>query len=208
MKKGISITLHIITFVLIGLLITSTILMYFNTQEQFEKYDKEIDELKEENKTLSDTFRKNENNEPSNDKDNDEEPVYDVSSFDKIKVSEIASKSKGETIVIMIGREGCGWCSRYIPILKSAQEEYNFKAKYIDLATIVDIKTFTISDQEAYNTLINIPAEPGFEDFLTTEFGATPLTIIVKDNKIINAFAGYVEESYLSSILESSGFTK
>lgn len=108
----------------------------------------------------------------------------------------------------MMGREGCGWCSRYIPVLKSAQEKYNFTAKYLDLATMIDPKTWELIDQESYNTLISLPAEAGYENFIKEEFGATPLTFIVKDNKIINAFAGYVEESYLSSILEDCGFSK
>lgn len=211
MKKGTVITLHVLSFILIGGLATGLTLMYFDNQDQFEKYDKRIEDLEEKNKTLSNSFSRYEetlsNNETNNTQTNQEEK-YDISSFDKIKASDIARLSKKETIVVMIGREGCGWCQKYISVLKSAQKKYNFTTKYIDQSTILSPQTWALIDEEAYNTLISIPADSGYENFLSEEFGATPLTLIIKDNKIINAFAGYTEESYLSSILESSGFTK
>lgn len=215
MKKGISITFHIITFILLGLTITAMILMYFNNQTKFDEYDKSIKELKENNRTLtrtlneySETSQKDTNNSSSNETANEEELIYDISKFDKIKASDISKLSKNQTIVIMIGREGCSWCQRYIPVLQSVQEKYNFKSKYLDLSSIMDIRTGELIDEESYNILLNLSAEEEYENFIIDEFGATPLTLIIKDNKIINAFAGYIEESYLSNILEDCGFSK
>lgn len=93
MKKGISITLHTITFVLLGLTIAVTVLMYFNNQNKYEEYDKEIEELKERNESLTKDLNKysasskNEtNNEENNEQHNEEKLTYDISKFDKIKL--------------------------------------------------------------------------------------------------------------------------
>ena len=211
MKKSIAITIDILTLVLIGVLTTGLILMYRDTDDRISSLKKTIEELETTNKELNEDIDRLDytmSNIESNNNQNNEGTSYDISSFEKIKASDIAKLSKDETIVIMIGREGCGWCQKYIPVLKSAQKKYKFKTKYIDLAKIISIQTWELIDEDSYNTLIDIPAESGYENIILQEFGATPLTIIIRDNKIINAFAGYVEESELSDVLESVGFSK
>ena len=206
MKNVINIIAQSISYILIILLLVLNVLMYKKIDNLTINYDEKIKSLEENNADLSDKIKDLEQQEiietPI------EDTTYDITSFDKIKSSQIESLSKGKTIVIMIGREGCGWCARYAPVLKNTQEKYDFKAKYIDLATIISMQTWQVIDEESHNILMNLDAVDEYKSFMAEEFGATPLTIIVKDNKIINAIAGYIDEDTLSSILEISGFSK
>lgn len=156
-------------------------------------------------------------------KSNDNEATssynYDVSSFEKIKATDIASVSKGKQVVIWMGRQGCSFCSMFAPILESAQEEYGFKAYYLDLYDIIDEATGKITDQNAYEILMSLGVDKNCqsraqddsgsiscEDFMERDFGATPLTIFVKDGKMTGNIGGYVQD--LGSILEEQGFSK
>ena len=130
----------------------------------------------------------------------------DISEFTKIMPSEIEEQSENSTIVAMIGRIDCGWCQRFEPILKSAAKKYNFNPKYIDMYKIVDSNSWEITNVDEYNTLMELDAVDEFKDFMSENFGSTPITLIIKNNTIVYAFSGYVEDETLSSILESNGF--
>ena len=147
---------------------------------------------------------------------------YSTAAFNKIKAQDIESVSKGKTAMIWIGRQTCGYCALYAPIVEEVQKTYGFTANYLDLYSIVDASSSTLADEEAYNILMDLKADKSCKskvtdnngktvecgDVLSTRFGATPLTIFVKDNKIVGAFSGYVEASELGSILEEMGFKK
>ena len=66
-----------------------------------------------------------------------EEINYDVSMFETIDKEglEEAFDSKNKE-VIFFGRETCGYCGKFLPILQKAQDEYGIKIKYVDIATI------------------------------------------------------------------------
>lgn len=145
---------------------------------------------------------------------------YDTSSFEKIKATDIAAVSKGKDVVIWIGRQGCSFCSMYAPVLESAQKEYGFTSYYLDLTEIIDLNTGKITDQEAYEALMSTGIanncqsraqdrngnEIKCEDFMTSNFGATPLTLFVKDGKMTGNIGGYVQD--LDTILKEQGFSK
>ena len=132
---------------------------------------------------------------------------YDVSMFKEITASKIKKETKDKLSVIYIGRETCGWCAAFLPNLWDAQEEYGFKTLYIDLAKIIDFNANTISDQDAFDILSKLTGED-YEGYMEENLGATPMILIIKDNKIINALTGYTEYEPFKTLLNDSGFEK
>lgn len=132
---------------------------------------------------------------------------YDVSEFDEISAADISSLSKKDTIVVYIGRSTCGYCVQYLPILQEVQEKYDYTTKYIDIAKILDFEssTFSVLDQESYDTLINMSTSEDQEGIMD-QFGSTPMTLVIKKNKIINSVVGLVDTATLEALLEQSGF--
>lgn len=132
---------------------------------------------------------------------------YDVSDFEEISASDIEKLSKKETIVVYIGRSTCGYCIQYLPILKEVQTAYGYTTKYIDIAKILDFESTTggILDQEAYETLINMSTSDDQKGIMD-QFGSTPMTLVIKKNKIINSVVGLVDSATLGSLLQKSGF--
>ena len=129
------------------------------------------------------------------------EPVeYDVSEFTKINTKDIENLSKDKTMIIMIGRPSCGWCAAFAPNLSGLEKELNFEAYYINQDEIV---TDVILDEEAFNTLLNIKTNEGYETFMEENLGATPLTLIIRNNTLENALVGYYEKDELKTRLKS-----
>lgn len=132
---------------------------------------------------------------------------YDVSEFDEIKASELSKESKNKTIVVYIGRSSCGYCVQFVPILKSVQEKYNFTTKYIDIAKIIDYNSSSISDQDAYNLLTNMKTNSEQKGIME-QFGSTPMTLVIKNNTIVDSIVGATDESTLTKLIEDNGFSK
>lgn len=129
---------------------------------------------------------------------------YDVSKFTQISASEIKSKTTDKISVIYIGRSTCSWCVKFVSVLKEATVENNLNTLYIDIAKIIDFKNGGISDQAAYETLIKLETVSSLEGYMDENFGATPMTLIVKDGKILAAQTGYVELDNLNSFLKEN----
>lgn len=132
---------------------------------------------------------------------------YDVSEFDEIKASDLSKESKNKTIVVYIGRSSCGYCVQFVPILKSVQEKYNFTTKYIDIAKIIDYNSSSISDQDAYNLLTNMKTNSEQKGIME-QFGSTPMTLVIKNNTIVDSIVGATDESTLTKLIKDNGFSK
>ncbi len=130
---------------------------------------------------------------------------YDVSQFKEISASDIEKETKNKVSVIYIGRETCSWCLEFLPTLKEAQEKFNYTTLYIDIAKIIDFENNTLIDQASYDTISKLSGE-GYEDYMSENFGSTPMVLVVKDNEIINAQTGYSEYEDFEKILTKAGF--
>ena len=86
--------------------------------------------------------------------------------------------NKDEKNVVLIARPGCTYCVMFTPILYEVKEELGFEVNYINT------DNFT---QEDFNKLDS--TNKYFEE---NEWG-TPLTLIIKNNTVIDAINGYVE---------------
>lgn len=141
--------------------------------------------------------------------------IYDTSAFTEIKAVNIESLSKDKTIVIMVGRQGCGWCSEYAPMFLTLTSEYKTTPYYIDLAKILDFSNAAsgqvpISDKDSYEIMISLSGAGEWATFAKEKFGGTPLTLIIKDNKVIGGLGGYPRNgiSDARSAFESAGLKK
>lgn len=150
----------------------------------------------------------NSNNSSTTSTEETETSTYSTDAFDVIKGTDIATESKGKTIVVMMGRQGCGYCAAYAPVLGLAQEDYDFVTKYIDLADIIDLEKGTITDEDSYNALMDLDAVSDYETYMEDNFGRTPLTLFIKDSKIIGTISGYVDSDELATQLETYGISK
>lgn len=129
---------------------------------------------------------------------------YDVSMFNEIKANDIKKETKGELRVIYVGRESCGWCAAFLPSLWTAQDDYKFTTLYIDIAKIINFSDGSILDQKAFDTLNNLTGED-YEGYMEENLGATPMILLVKDNKIVSAQTGYTEYSDFETFLNNAG---
>lgn len=121
-------------------------------------------------------------------------PEYDVSTFTEITAEDYVNLFKSdEFALVYIGREDCGYCRYFIPVLKEAQETYDFTVYYLDMNKL---------SQETFTMLQNLDPE------IKENLGQTPYTIISKNGKIVDSFLGYGEISKFGPFLETNGIKK
>lgn len=132
---------------------------------------------------------------------------YDVSAFKEVSGTDLENESKSSTKVIYVGRSTCGYCTAFLPALKQAQEEFNYQTLYIDIAKIIDFTSqeFKILDQKSYDSIMNLKTTDEYKGYLEENFGATPMTIVMKDKKVIGIQVGYIEYKELKSFLNANG---
>lgn len=127
----------------------------------------------------------------------DQNVEYDVSMFDAVDAEKTVKLFKEDEIqVIYVGRETCGYCVQFLPVLQQAQKDYGYKTKYLDITTVTEDGQKAILEKD------------NDEDFLATNFGATPMVILVKDGKLVDGWVGYAEYETFAKFLEENGFKK
>lgn len=131
---------------------------------------------------------------------------YDTSAFISISATQLESLSKDNTIVVMLGRQGCSYCAAFAPILTSVVSEYGITAYYIDITEIIDISAGTVIDEDALNAIANLGGSGDWESFAAENFGGTPETLVIRDNEVINGLNQYTDAATVRTMLEEAGF--
>lgn len=132
---------------------------------------------------------------------------YNVSMFKEITASELKKETKGKLKVVYIGRESCGWCAAFLPNLWDAQEKYGYETLYIDIAKIIDFSTGSVINQDDFDILSNLSGKD-YDGYMEENFGATPMILIMKDNKIVGAQTGYSEYADFETMINNAGIKK
>jgi len=138
---------------------------------------------------------------------NNSSSSYDVSSFKEIKAKDIEKESKNKTIIIYIGRSTCGYCVKYVPVLKTVQEKFGYTTYYIDIAKILDYTNGGVLDDEANKTMKNMKTSSSQKDVMN-DWGATPLTLAIKNNQIVDSIWGYTDEETVTQFIKDNGIAK
>lgn len=133
--------------------------------------------------------------------------TYDTSGLDEIKATDIEKESDGETIVVVVARQGCSYCAQYMPVITKVAEEHDVTVKYIDFGKIIDFSSSqpTISDSESYEALSNLEGTGDWEDFADVVITGTPNTMFIKDNKIIYGINGSQSEDVIETAFKEAG---
>ena len=136
--------------------------------------------------------------------------TYSISEFKEINAREIYNESRGNTIVLWVGRQSCGYCAMYAPVMENVTSDFGIVARYIDLEKIINFNVLEpyIEDDIAFTILSNLSGKGKWMNFARDNIGGTPLTLIIRDNQVIGGVSGYVEESSLTKTLIDAGLRK
>ena len=93
----------------------------------------------------------------------------------------VEKPNSDEYQIYFMGRSGCGYCTLHKPGMDYITKTYDLEYEYIDTDTLTDDKL------SAYLEKFNIASE----DF------ATPATVIMKGNEVIDNHIGFLEEKEL-----------
>jgi hypothetical protein len=126
----------------------------------------------------------------------------------EVRAAEIANNTAGETKIVLVCRSSCHWCAEFTPIVNQAIDEFNLDALYLDLAKIIDFSGRGIIDQASYNAMLNFNTIDELADYMDENFSATPMLLVVRDGKMVDARTGYSDFAALSLFLEKNGFVK
>ena len=135
--------------------------------------------------------------------------TYDTSDFKEISAKDIVNESKNQLIVVMIGRQGCGYCAIYAPLLNEVAKDYNIQIRYINFLNLVDIYTGDPNNQEEYDIIKNLDAVEEFKGFgEAASLEGTPTTLFIENNKIIYGINGYVPKTTIENVFKTVGLKK
>lgn len=136
--------------------------------------------------------------------------TYDTSAMKEITAADIASESKKETIVVVIGRQGCSACAAYMPVLNTVAKDYNITVRYIDIAKIIKFTEAGnyVDDKDAFDTLVALTGSGDWKTFVNDNIQYTPLTIIIKNNKVVGGVSGYLEAENIETMFDNAGLKK
>lgn len=144
------------------------------------------------------TTKSSNNTSYNNEQKNDD---YDVSMFDSINFNQMVETIGSKDIqVIYIGRSTCGYCVQFLPSLQKAQEEFGYKTKYYNIGDL--------SNEELQSNAEKLSEFDNEDGFIKTNFGATPMVMLVKDGKLIDGWVGYAEYESYAEFLIKNGFEK
>ena len=97
---------------------------------------------------------------------------------------------KEDYFVVVIGRTGCGFCDKYKPVMNAIIDEYDTMMYYVDIAYFTE---------EDHTKLINSAS------YLSENEWGTPLTLVFKKGKFVDAFSGYAEKPTIVNFLKGIG---
>ena len=122
-----------------------------------------------------------------------EEPV--VLSDDFAEVKQISYDeydtmlSEEKTFILVISREGCGYCDMYLPIIKEVAEEEQLPIYSVDLATFSEEESLAFTESNS---------------FLKKGDWGTPTTLILRGSEVIDELSGYTEKESVIEFFDKS----
>lgn len=128
--------------------------------------------------------------------------TYDVSKMKSVTIKEAEDLfSKKGTYILYIGREGCSYCRKTVPVLNEVQEELGYTTYYFDISTTSNYKTElkTLASKFTFETTANGTKGELGELFISK--GWTPTIVVIKDGKNVDGFFGYKDKDYIKDLM-------
>jgi len=154
-------------------------------------------------------FKGTSNNTTSSDNSGAEnsDSEYDISQFESIDADGALRlfEKKGYSVVIY-GSSTCGYCKEFIKSAKKIQNEIGFKHYYTDMTSLNKNSDDYATLMKKYDkkTTLQISGEEQsgtYGDF----FIVTPITVIIKDGKMVDGLIGYASYEQYKELLAKNG---
>ncbi len=134
----------------------------------------------------------------------EEKVDIDTSMFDVLDIDEtLALFEKDEVSFLVISTNNCSATAAYVPQLKVSQALYGFRVKYFDF-TDMDLKS-----EKMQKLISKLDIEYGlngkkapFGKFM----GATPMTVVIKNKKMVFGNIGSMSKNAIEAIANNYGF--
>ena len=109
--------------------------------------------------------------------------------FNEITYSEYVEKMNEEKpFLVIIIKDGCGYCEAYTPIVKEVAEEYSLPIYYINLTNITEEEYTALSKSNSY---------------LKSQQWGTPTTLLMSGNTVVGSISGYVDkETFVKDMID------
>ncbi len=133
---------------------------------------------------------------------------YDTSMMEELDLSKALKlfDEKDKTYVLYIGRPDCSACVSYLPTLQDAQENLGYKTQYLNLNNINTKSDDFSKFSKKLTVKYTMPVDGEDETKTFGEWiGFTPMTIIIKDGKMVDGEIGAINYSTLTSLLKNNG---
>jgi hypothetical protein len=136
--------------------------------------------------------------------DKEEKVDIDTSMFDVVDIDEaLALFEKDDVSFLVISTNNCSATAGYVPYLQVALAQYGFRVKYFDF-TDMDLKSEKMQkliskldvDYELYGK------KATFGEFM----GATPMTVIIKNKKMVFGNIGSMSNTAIGALANNYGF--
>lgn len=101
-----------------------------------------------------------------------------------------ATIEKTDKQMILVGRDTCGYCQMFSPLLKYMSEQYGFEYLYVNTDKITSKGLKSVLEK------LNINA---------ADFGTPHLSIVANGN-VVDEIAGYADEQELLTFLKDNGY--
>lgn len=110
--------------------------------------------------------------------------------FTEITYSEYAEKlDKEAPFVVVIKRDGCGYCDMYEPIVTEVANEYSLPIYYINMSNLTSEEQSALSTSNSY--------------LRKTQWG-TPTTLFMYGKTVVDSIGGYVEKDALVEFVKEN----
>ena len=110
--------------------------------------------------------------------------------FTEITYSDYAEKLDMEApFVVVIKRDGCGYCDMYEPIVTEVASEYNLPIYYINMSNLTSEEQSALSSSNSY---------------LRKNQWGTPTTLFMYGKTVVDSIGGYVEKDALVEFVKEN----
>lgn len=134
----------------------------------------------------------------------EEVATVDTSMFKVLTLEETLKRfDEAEPTVLVIGYKTCSATIHYTPYLQIAQAKYGYDTYYLELDSIDE------SQKEKYDELVEkLDMEYNFQGSVEkfgNFIGSTPMTIIIKNHKMVYGYIGSINDDTLGSLAKMYG---
>lgn len=122
---------------------------------------------------------------------------FDVSMFTNIELSELEEHVKADEYkLLVIGKNNCEYTVQMLPILKKANQIYDYETLYLDQRNITD------------NNKELLLKYDDNEKFIEKYIDSTPFIIVFKNNQMVDTWVGYQDYNTFEEFLNDLGIEK